>query len=305
MFGFWPQPLEDELLYSLLARTRLILGVTSSEHLLRIAFGHSRQPMVDAALPTSLDFFSDRFPGGFPGGPDAIIDRHTALPYLARFMSREAYDGLRHTMKTDRRQRSLTRRLLGDASALWRDGLLFCPSCVIKDIDTHGLPGYRRAHQMPGVLVCPWHGTALRTVRASKGHNFELFPCPLHPEAGVEIHNPLDTSVATWLSKGSLWLLSEEGVHSRIDRVRQVMSVLLASRGWVDSKGKITREFKREYWERFGRRGTTVIDPIRGTGGSVFNTVFGLPDKRRSVPLCFLIMLMMLEMTPEDFFRLC
>lgn len=305
MYGFCPNPFEDELLYSVLARMRVMLGETSSQHLFRAAFGYTSPSRIDATLPTNLTLFVNRMAYGIPGGCDALIDRHTALPYLSRFMEPVTYQHVRARMKGHDVSASLTRRLLQDNSRLWQDSLAFCPSCVVADIENHGMPGFRRVHQMPGVFVCPRHETALRSTLGSKQANYDLIACPLEPEAGYEIDNPLDPTISAWLSRGTQWLLTNQDFLPRIDRIREVISVLLALRGWIGSNGRPNAGFKDSFQERFRWRDLDVMDPNHGTGRGVIAAVLGSGTASRSVPVCFLILLMLLEVTPEAFFQVC
>jgi hypothetical protein len=305
LYGFFPDPFEDELLYSVLARMWVMLGETSSQHLFRAAFGYTSRSRVDATIPTNLTLFANRLAYGISGGCDALIDRHTALPYLSRFMEPNTYWHVRDRMKGHDASASLTRRLLQDNSRLWQGSLAFCPSCVVADIGDYGMPGFRRVHQMPGVFVCPRHETALRSTLGSKMANYDLIACPLEPDGGYEIHNPLDPTVSTWLSKGAHWLLANQEFLPRIDRIRMAMGSLLARRSWIGSNWKSTPDLKAEFYKRFRWKGLEVIDPKYETGRGVVETVLESKKASRSVPVCFLILLMMLEVTPEDFFQTC
>ena len=39
--------------------------------------------------------------------------------------------------------------------------MMLCPACAREDATASGIAAWRRVHQLPGVLVCPRHGTAL------------------------------------------------------------------------------------------------------------------------------------------------
>lgn len=84
---------------------------------------------------------------------DQLFRRHTIGPYM-RAVTRD----LVPVNLQGRRAPALNSKLRN--SSTW-GGLRFCPDCVKRDLDRHGVAYWRRMHLLPGVFWCSVHGTAL------------------------------------------------------------------------------------------------------------------------------------------------
>lgn len=159
MISYFPQVLDDELLYALLARHRRHSGVTSATVHMRALYGR-RSAIASFDMPCALDDLS-RFIGieGFDG---RILARdHSLLPYYGAFTTQEEYE------------HALQGLLVGDAASVrHRLGLSawsirpverprVCPVCAKEQIETLDEFTLLRSHQLPGSLVCHQHGTGL------------------------------------------------------------------------------------------------------------------------------------------------
>lgn len=123
---FFPTPRDDELLYSVIARFHRHTCETSPKRTLEALFGNrSVRAVVD--LPGHLSALAARLPQGLCLTAGAIAQRlHMRLGVTAS------------------RVRS-------------PDALRRCPVCDAKGLERFGEHWWRRAHQLPGVLVCPDH----------------------------------------------------------------------------------------------------------------------------------------------------
>lgn len=72
-----------------------------------------------------------------------------------------------------------------------RPGAYLCTQCIEEDLDFHGMPYWRREHQMPGLYSCIKHRLPLGYVETSN-------PYLLPPSAFYEHHHPVDHN---WVSK--------------------------------------------------------------------------------------------------------
>lgn len=91
MLTYLPPTYPDELLYSLIARTHLHLGSTSSKRTIEMFFG-SRNVRASVALPTHLGALSCRLPPERALSPESLLRDFTLYPYLTAFQPREVRD---------------------------------------------------------------------------------------------------------------------------------------------------------------------------------------------------------------------
>lgn len=158
--------LPDETLYSLVSRCHLVSGAVRDAITNQRFFGHSHLGNSHD-FPGRLDTFVERTKACF-GNAEAILWQRTLLPYYLAGRPEQ----VRHREVAFARSASV-----GQAKA--RLGLLaaklganhplkFCPECVTKDTVDFGVAYWHRAHQWPGVWICPHHHRPLRvsTVRS-------------------------------------------------------------------------------------------------------------------------------------------
>jgi hypothetical protein len=124
-----------------------------------------------------------------------------------------------------------------------RPGAYLCTQCVLEDLDFHGMPYWRREHQLPGLYCCSKHGRPLGYVETA---NAFLSP----PSAFYEHHHPVDhrwvkrldrsETVQRFLSITSDLLARsrplEERDVSRAAKVRATALGLHTGRGAVERK---------------------------------------------------------------------
>lgn len=149
----------DELLYSWCSRHHIIAGNLRHASTCMQLFGH---PVSGSAhdFPSRLDEFVKRTRAVL-GNVESIVYSHTILPYYLRFGD------------TIRLASTLSCVRQGGAGALkgalgllaTRMGaqhpLKACPTCMRCDADQFGTPYWHVTHQLPGVLICPFHGEML------------------------------------------------------------------------------------------------------------------------------------------------
>ena len=156
-----PAHLEDETLYSYLARAQLLNCIASSKQFLASIFGVGKATL-SSDLPTGLACVLELWPEGVPYQTlDELIERTTQYPYHHRFMSekrwqavaRHAASGLGSSMKTSI---GLVAQRFG-ATTVFRS----CPQCNRESWSLHGAVYWHRSHLLPGVLVCSRHQVPL------------------------------------------------------------------------------------------------------------------------------------------------
>lgn len=161
-FHFFPAAFPDETLHSVLSRYARLCGGSSR----KAAFAGERAAASftqNVAFPSRLGDLVDALPRGACCSLSQIIARHTLLPYYAPFLTRYQLQNAQVSMAGE--SRGLMLKLGINASRIeWASRTRFCPECLEENIRRVGAAYWHRAHQLPGVLVCPDHGTLLNVV---------------------------------------------------------------------------------------------------------------------------------------------
>lgn len=158
--AYFPEPQKDELLYSVLARFGRHLGLTASGAVAARLFG-SRHVLATLDFPSRIADLAEQIARPLDLGAERIINQHTLLPYYETHQPPHRRQLARASMAGHGRS---THFRLGTAGFRVRppSRLRFCPSCASYMLQTCGELYWRRAHQLPGVLVCPDHACVLR-----------------------------------------------------------------------------------------------------------------------------------------------
>ncbi|MCL8300869.1 MULTISPECIES: TnsD family Tn7-like transposition protein [Pseudomonas putida group] len=161
-FHFFPTAFPDETLHSVLSRYARLSGGSSR----KAAFAGERAAASftqNVAFPSRLGDLVGALPRGACFSVSQIISRHTLLPYFAPFLTSDQLRQAQESMAGD--GKSLMLKLGINASRIeWAARVRFCSECVDEDIRRVGASYWHRVHQLPGVLVCPHHGTLLKVV---------------------------------------------------------------------------------------------------------------------------------------------
>ncbi|NRR32189.1 TniQ family protein [Oxalobacteraceae bacterium] len=120
--------------------------------------------------------------------PD-FVRGHTLLPYRRAIASHK--ETLLHGDPSD------LQMLRFAATRVAREGAYFCANCINEDIKKGGMSYWRRSHQIPGLLICSAHGTALRYMETEAAFRMAPSQCmpvslPIDEEWAIQSHaNPL------------------------------------------------------------------------------------------------------------------
>lgn len=153
--AYLPSPYGDEPLYGVLSRCVAHGGAPSPMALSRRLFGSVQVPSID--LPHSLDRFAEATHHALGLDGVGCARSLTLAPFYLAHLSAD-----RRTACTAfllGKPRCNLRALLGVAttSVATPSTLRICDACRREQRRDHGEAHWRRAHQLPGVLVCPEH----------------------------------------------------------------------------------------------------------------------------------------------------
>lgn len=196
MIPLLPPLYQDELLYSLLARIHWLSCSNSPKQTLDELFGN-RYVRAGVALQTHLGDLSARLPPKRGLTPEKLAIDTTLFPYLTAFQPREVRDWTLSMLIKGSAEAVYVRLGLVAGTVLLPAALRYCPACRVEMLAMHGELHWRRAHQLPGVLVCSEHKVPLADsmVRPADANQHEFVAadeanCPSDPQRPSWAENP-------------------------------------------------------------------------------------------------------------------
>jgi hypothetical protein len=149
----------EETILGIVARHHALTGHPASGDTLIELLGR-RCLTLATAFPSGLHLISKhlRLP---VNTIEELIEGHTILPCFRPFMNSAHYTRIADSMAMGTATNTkITLGLLASRVGA-EDVPRFCPVCAGADCETIGIATWYRAHQFPGVLVCPYHGVPL------------------------------------------------------------------------------------------------------------------------------------------------
>jgi hypothetical protein len=173
--------LPDMTLYSFVTVRHRLDGSSCGAQVSYDLFGNSHAGLRHD-FPSHLDQFCRRT-GSMFGHAEDVALQATVLPYFLRFrpimVQTEAVALMRgETVES-------LKFVLGLPAGPSRARMPFCscPECVRVDIEAYGYAYWHRRHQLPGVFVCPNHGSPiLRSSIRINGRGLSILFLPDDPE---------------------------------------------------------------------------------------------------------------------------
>ncbi|MGE5649285.1 TnsD family Tn7-like transposition protein [Noviherbaspirillum sp. UKPF54] len=159
-YGYPGSPLiPDETIYGALSRHHVLRGHAWGTDTLYEMMG-TRTRSTGTAFPSNLPLLVKRL--NFLGDDiEALIREHTCLPYFQPFYSCKRYDSVFQKIKSGNAATSKISLGMLASRIGAADWLRYCPACASEDLETIGITTWYRVHQLPGVLLCPYHAIAL------------------------------------------------------------------------------------------------------------------------------------------------
>ena len=175
----FPEPIEGELLYGMLARHRALVGsVAAAVHSAEL-FGRS-SAVATFDLPGGLSALADRLPAVL--GIDAARLLGTILfPYYAAYQPQGVRDVAAAELVAATAPAAHNRLGVNAFAIRPFEVLRYCPECVRDQAGRFGEATWLAAPQAPGVVVCTRHGCLIAesgVTRAVAGRHGYLRPGP-------------------------------------------------------------------------------------------------------------------------------
>lgn len=162
MLTYFPEIYPGELLYSVLGRLGCHEGIMNPKILLDAAFG-SRNVRAGAFLQTSLGRLATNIPESRRLSAQRLALETCLLSYFIAFQPQEVRDWALDALTETNGDADALHLRLGLVAGNVRPPsvLRYCIACRTEMLRQRGELYWRRDHQLPGVLVCPTHGTPL------------------------------------------------------------------------------------------------------------------------------------------------
>ena len=286
-------PYTDELLYSVLARQQMRLGVTDSRSMLQLTFGNgSRIASVHLQGGLhALEWLSG-------GDSNTVLVKLTLFPYFASLLSSTRRDALATRLSNGRGEALFFSLGMAASRIVRRPWLRLCPRCSEQDRTERGETYWRRVHQLPGIEFCPWHSASLvETVVPSLPPGRHRFVAArfdmLASAAAIVADGELGCHVA--LAKASLALLNGEipDLHRQaVSGLRRYGESEKSAKSMADTLGRrLLQAFGSSFMERCG-----ALHGLFGTGGWLAAPLRD-PGRLRH-PLRHLLLLVLFDRSP-------
>ena len=218
----WDSAVEEEAIFGIVSRFHKLSGNICSRNTIFDLTGNYAAHF-SLFFPSFLPelFARLRLPLSSVG---ELVNRHTILPYFRLFSKSNHYAKIYQELVDGSGRR--TQISLGMLSGrVGTNVLRFCPDCASEDTQTLGIATWYRVHQLPGVLVCPYHGSHLKfRFDSVKGRAPPKFILPSLTEASEDCVGRIDNYANKKLLKFatlSAELLALENNRESLDDLRQ------------------------------------------------------------------------------------
>lgn len=156
MLGFFPDPYEDELLWSAFARYSDQVNFPNKVNVWRDLFGVSYTPR-SIEFPTRLNLFVNNLPCNHSYTADYLIAKHTLLPFYSPFLAPERLEKTLQIIKEGADESGTQPISFGTSPIRSVETLRYCPLCSQEDYEKYGEYYWHRSHQLPAINCCTKH----------------------------------------------------------------------------------------------------------------------------------------------------
>ena len=156
MLRYFPNFYDDELLYSAIARYHKHVANEGYKTTLLELFG-VKSVCASVDIPSHLLSLAARLRPKDPNYAENILFNHTLYPYYARFLSLHSAAETKNDMYGSNGSGIQTRAGIVAFKIRTPRWLKVCSQCIEIEKAKFGETYWHRAHQLPGVYVCPVH----------------------------------------------------------------------------------------------------------------------------------------------------
>ena len=152
---FFPEPYEDEILYSVISRYHYYIGNTNVKNTFKELFGNiNKIPTIE--LGGNITDIC-KLINNPKYNEEYLIWNHTNLPFYYPFLNISNQNKIIEMMKRNNAQGIYAKIGIVAGGICRKNDLYYCPECAKADLKNIGETYFHRVHQIPGVKVCPKH----------------------------------------------------------------------------------------------------------------------------------------------------
>ncbi|MFS0599478.1 TnsD family Tn7-like transposition protein [Peribacillus frigoritolerans] len=302
MITSFPTPYPDEIFHSLIARYHMYSGNLIYKHTALDLFGVPNINLnrnLPSHLGTLIDNMSNK-----PLNLEDLIINHTLYPYFTAFKSKKDREKVKNSMIYNNYHHSVKSGLTGTVKS--EKLLQHCYKCIEEDTNKYGETYWHRIHQVPGVLVCPYHKIPLiwsskKSFDSYYYYNFciasseDLLDKPVEREVNEE-----ELDLLYRYAVEAEWILSQSKYEKVYEFPLDIKTILKSKGDFFRKNGSIKHnklylDFKTIFSTSFLN---LMQSPIKNNENSWLRSIL---KRNRSHPLRHILMIMFLSDSISDF----
>jgi len=305
MLKFFPEPYPDEILYSVLCRYHERTGNSSSLQTNLELW--NKVTGKNVLLPNGIERISGKIQADVNLAPEFFIAENTIFPLLKPFTPKNRGEIIYAAMKSDERNNGHIFSIAGLAFKKFSSHkyLRYCEKCAADDISVYGEVYWHRLHQIPGVYVCPKHGT----VTVDTDILISVLPPNFYPASYyVGIQNELPTFSTDVSSKLKMfardveWLLRYGSGLDYSAKTNEIYGILLQAKGFRHSNEKNQlRKLSMAVTDFYGQDFLSLMG-VYGSGICLWTSRILQKQETVNSPLHHLLLIRFLAGSAEEFF---
>ncbi|MFN7491246.1 MAG: TniQ family protein, partial [Chryseotalea sp.] len=167
MIAYFPEILPDESLYSLVCRYKKYNFPLNHHHVTQQLFGKTHIA-VRPDLTVRLKEFSDRTFHILKLDVSDVIYKLTIWPFYFHFLLPNRKGLLLDKLKKETQKNFLQTSGLLNKYFFGSTLPKYCPVCMADAYKYHGIFFWKKVHQIPSILVCPFHNCFLKTAKVNE-----------------------------------------------------------------------------------------------------------------------------------------
>lgn len=157
MLAYFPEPYQDELLYSVIARYAIHTGQTDNQKaVIRDLFGKNSAVAIPD-LPSHLNILVKNISPVWKVSANHLIKNHSLAPLYFPFLDINQAASILSSMRSSRGGNIHTRCGIAASSVSQVQYFRYCPHCCEEQSKTLGEMYWQRKHQVGGVDICLDH----------------------------------------------------------------------------------------------------------------------------------------------------
>jgi hypothetical protein len=303
MLSYFPEIYPGELLYSLLSRLRCHSGILSPKLMLDFAFNY-RNGRAGVFLQPNVGRLAANIHSSLELTAQKLVRDTTLLPYLTAYQSDKLRTWALELLSGDKRDAGKLHVRLGLVAGEVRlpTALRYCVSCRAEMLREHGELYWRRDHQLPGVLVCPKHGTLvadstvnLTTLSPNEFVFADEDNCPSSPALPDWMARPETVNLLLKIAKASSALLSDPPPARDFIGWGDEIQLALRSRGFDRGNAQIDQLALRDAYLAVFH---PVLDILPDAKPGDWLEAIGRKHRKAFAPLRHILIRLFLESLP-------